>query len=218
MKKKEEQRIDEDWMATYGDMVTLLLCFFVMISSVSKVDMAMYEQIQAGMNEGFGQKEVKRPIEMMMVDLNDDIQSVDISDKLSIGSDSQGVVIEMDGDTFFAQGSAELKPEATTVLKRIAATLLSDRYKHFNFSIEGHTSDEKFSSEKYPSNWELSSARASSVARFLESRGIPRVRLKATGLYDISPKYPNKNPYGEPIPENRRKNRRVVIHVEPSFK
>lgn len=218
MKKKPEEKLDEDWMSTYGDMVTLLLCFFVMMMSVSKPDVALFEQIQASMNDALGKKDNKRPIEMMMVDLADDIQSVDIHDKLSLGSDSQGVVIEMDGDTFFPQGSAELKPGAITVLKRIAATLLSDRYKHFNFSVEGHTSDEIFSNEKYPSNWELSSARASSVVRFFESRGIPRVRLRSVGLYDISPKYPNLNPYGEPIPDNRKKNRRVVIHVEPSFK
>jgi len=92
------------------------------------------------------------------------------------------------------------------------------RYEKFIFSIEGHTSDEQFSSDKYPSNWELSSARASAVARFLESRGISRVRLRTSGLYDVSPKYPNRDPFGEPIPQNRIKNRRVVIHVEPSYK
>ena len=218
MKKKEEQRIDEDWMATYGDMVTLLLCFFVMISSVSKVDMAMYEQIQAGMNEGFGQKDVNRPIEMMMIELTDDIQSMSLGDEVALGTDAQVVVIEFGGDLLFEQGSAEIKPSMLPALKRLAATLMSDRYNSFNFSVEGHTSDEAFSSERYPSNWELSAARAAAVVRFLESRGIPRVRLKATGLYDNAPKYPNHDPYGAPIPQNMLKNRRVVIHVEPSFK
>ena len=103
-------------------------------------------------------------------------------------------------------------------LKRIAATLQSERYNKFIFNIEGHTSDEHFSSAQYPSNWELSSARAASVARFLESRGINRVRLRTAGLYDVSPKYPNRDPFGEPIPQNRIKNRRVVIHVEPSYR
>ena len=102
--------------------------------------------------------------------------------------------------------------------KRIAATLQSERYNKFIFNIEGHTSDEHFSSAQYPSNWELSSARAASVARFLESRGINRVRLRTAGLYDVSPKYPNRDPFGEPIPQNRIKNRRVVIHVEPSYR
>ena len=218
MKKKPEEKIDEDWMATYGDMVTLLLCFFVMMLSVSKPDVALFEQIQAGLNEGVGKKSVNRPIEMMMAELTDDIQSLNVTDDVSLGSDSQGVILEFGGDLLFDYGSAEIKASALPTLKRMAGTLQSERYKNFNFNIEGHTSDENFSSEKFPSNWELSSARSSAIARFFESRGIPRVRMRAVGLYDISPKYPNLDAYGEPIPLNRRKNKRVVIHIEPSFK
>ena len=218
MKKKTDDKIDEDWMTTYGDMVTLLLCFFVMMLSVSKPDAAKFEQIQAGMNESLGKKQVQRPIETMLLELSDDIQSLNLEKDIALGSDTQGVVLEFGNDMLFDYGSAEIKPDMIPVLKRIAATLQSERYNSFNFSIEGHTSDEKFSNAQYPSNWELSSARASAIARFLESRGIQRVRLKATGLYDVSPKYPNLDPYGEPIPQNRIKNRRVIIHIEPTFK
>ncbi len=217
MKKKEEPAIDSSWMDTYGDMVTLLLCFFVMMLAASSVDMAKFEQIQAGMQEGVGKVEVSRPIEMMMVELTDDIQSMDMSDKVSIGSDTQGVVLEFGGDTFFDEGSAEIRPEAIPVLKRIAATLQSDRYVKFDFSIEGHTSNKKVSNEKYPSNWELSSARAAAVARFLEERGIARTRIRISGFYDNVPKYPNLDPFGESIPQNQTKNQRVVIHIEPRF-
>ena len=218
MKKKPEEKLDEDWMSTYGDMFTLLLCFFVMMASVSKPDLALFEQIQASMNDALGNKDNERPLQLMKADLEDDIKSTDISDKLSLGSDAQGLVLEMDGDTFFDQGSAQLSPTAVAFLKRVAATLLSERYKNFKFSVEGHTSDEAFSNAMFASNWELSAARAAAVVRFLESRGIPRVRMQAVGLYDVAPKYPNLDPYGEPIPNNRRKNRRVVIHIEPSYK
>ena len=127
---------------------------------------------------------------------------MEAEDKVALGTDAQGIVLEFEGDTLFDYGSAEIKKEALPTLKRIAATLQSERYNKFIFNIEGHTSDEHFSSAQYPSNWELSSARAASVARFLES----------------SPKYPNRDPFGEPIPQNRIKNRRVVIHVEPSYR
>ncbi len=217
MKKKPEEKIDEDWMSTYGDMVTLLLCFFIMMLSVSKPDVAKYEQISAGLSEGLGKKIIQRPIEMLMTELKDDIQSLDLEKKVAIGSDTQGIVLEFGGDVLFNKGSADIKNTALPALKRMAATLQSERYKNFVFSIEGHTSDEKVTSEKYPSNWELSSARASAVARFLEERGIDRVRMRATGMNDVSPKYPNLDPFGEPIPENRIRNRRVVIHIEPSF-
>ena len=72
MKKKAAEKIDEDWMSTYGDMVTLLLCFFVMMLAASTPDAAKYEQIQAGLNEGVGKQENQpRPIEMMMVELRE---------------------------------------------------------------------------------------------------------------------------------------------------
>ncbi len=215
MKKREEAAIDSSWMDTYGDMVTLLLCFFVLMVAMSSVDVAKYEIIQAGMQEGVGKADVSRPIEMMMIDLGDDIQALNMEDKVALGTDSRGVVLEFGGGSFFSPGSAELNPEAIPILKRIAATLQSERYDMFDLSIEGHTSNKKFSNAQYPSNWELSSARASAVARFLEARGIARTRIKVTGYYDNIPKFPNLDPFGEPIPQNQSKNRRVVVHIEP---
>lgn len=215
MKEKKEVQIDSSWQDTYGDMVTLLLCFFVMMLAASSVDQAKYEQIQAGMQEGVGKADVQRPIEMMMVELADDIQSLDASDKVSLGSDTQGVVLEFSGDTFFDTGSAEIKPQAIPILKKVAATLQSDRYLKFDFSIEGHTSNKTFSNSKYASNWELSAARAASVANFLQDRGIAHSRIKIVGFADNVPKLPNLDPFNEPIPQNQLKNQRVVIHIEP---
>ena len=215
MKAKKEVQIDSSWQDTYGDMVTLLLCFFVMMVAASSVDQAKYEQIQAGMQEGVGKVQAQRPIEMLMVELSDDVQSMDASDEVSIGSDTQGIVLEFGGDTFFDTGSAKLKPQVQPILKRIAATLQSERYAKFDFSIEGHTSNKKVSSEQYPSNWELSAARASTVARFLEERGISHTRIKIIGFADNVPKYPNFDLFNEPIPQNQLKNQRVVIHIEP---
>ena len=217
MAKREEPQIDSSWMDTYGDMVTLLLCFFVMMLAASSVDKAKYEQIQAGMQEGVGKVDVARPIEMMMVELADDIQSMEMGEKIELGSDTQGVVLEFGGDTFFDEGSAKIKQHAIPSLKRIASTLQSDRYIKFDFSIEGHTSNKKINTAHYPSNWELSAARAAAVARFLEERGISRTRIRISGYYDNAPKYPNLDPFGEPIPQNQAKNQRVVIHIEPRF-
>ena len=110
MKKKAAEKIDEDWMSTYGDMVTLLLCFFVMMLAASTPDAAKYEQIQAGLNEGVGKQENQpRPIEMMMVELSDDIQSMEAEDKVALGTDAQRIVLEFEGDTLFDYGSAVIK-------------------------------------------------------------------------------------------------------------
>lgn len=173
MKKKPEEKIERRLgCQTYGDMVTLLLCFFVMMLSVSKPDVAKYEQISAGLSEGLGKKIIQRPIEMLMTELNDDINRW-IWKRRSPSAATRRALFSSSAATCCSTAVLPtIKPEALPALKRMAATLQSDRYKNFVFSIEGHTSDEKVASEKYPSNWELSSARASAVARFLEERGI----------------------------------------------
>ena len=218
-KKKQQPQIDEEWMTTYSDMVTLLLTFFVMMLALSSPDPAKFEKVRAGMTEAMSNKEITRPIEMLLVELTDDIQSLQDEDKpVSIGTDSRGIVMDFEDTIFFDRGSARIKPEAEPILKKIAATLTSQRYRNFQYSIEGHTSNEKFSSAQFHTNWELSSARASAVVSFLESRGVPRIRLMAIGMADISPKYPNLDMFGEPIPQNRQRNNRISIRIEPTFR
>jgi chemotaxis protein MotB len=217
-KKQEECELCEDWLGTYGDMITLLMCFFVLLASASKVDIVLFEQIEAGLSKGLSDIDNPKPVEMMMVDLSDDIQSMELGEKVSLASDEKGIVLEMASASFFASGSASLKPEALLYLNGFAATLGAERYDIFRFVIEGHTDDAEIHTEKYPSNWELSAARASSVVRYFISRGLDPYRMRAVGLADTSPKEPNRDPFGEPIPSNREKNRRIVIRIEPTWK
>jgi len=73
--------------------------------------------------------------------------------------------------------------------------------------VEGHTDDLPIHTQRFPSNWELSAARAASVVRFFIQQGIPKERLQAVGLADTQPRAPNTSP------EDRAKNRRVVIQL-----
>jgi len=221
MAKKKEVECDvcEDWLATYGDMVTLLMCFFILLMSSSKVDVALFEQIQSSLNESVGGQDLKeKPVEMLMMELSEDIQSMDLGETIALGSDSQGVVLDIPMNISFKKGTAVLKKTAEPVLKRIAATLKADRYSQFRFSIDGHTHDQIEENSKYPSNWELSSARASTIVRFLQKRGILPEKLRATGYADIAPRFPNRDIYGEPIPKNQQRNQRIEIHIEPAYK
>ena len=113
----------------------------------------------------------------------------------------------------FDKGSVILKPEAIPIIKKISLLLNSNKYKKYRISVEGHTDDTN-ESDTLPSNWELSGARAGAVVRSMISNNMDINRFKAVGLAEISPAYPNKNPYGEPIPENRIKNRRVIVRIE----
>lgn len=207
--------VDESWMTTYADMVTLLMCFFVMLATASQVDVVLFEQIQAGMAKGMGDKEVSRPIELLRTDLEDSIQNMEFGESIALGVDSQGIVLEFASASFYNPGSATIREEAKPALKRIANTLNAYRYKNFVFEVQGHTDDAPISTPEFPSNWELSAARSTSMVRLLEKRGIERERLKAVGLADTVPKVPNRNAYGEPIPDNQAINRRIVVRVEP---
>ncbi|MBT5495044.1 MAG: OmpA family protein [Alphaproteobacteria bacterium] len=81
--------------------------------------------------------------------------------------------------------------------------------------VEGHTDDVPIRTARFPSNWELSASRASSVVRYFIEQGIKPSRLKAAGYADTKPKLPNKDIFDEGIPENREKNRRVGLRLHP---
>ncbi len=215
MEDEQDEPIDETWMTTYADMVTLLMTFFVMLMSASTVDVVLFEQIKAGMAKGMGSKDAVRPIEMMRSDLSDDIQNLDIGETVSLGVDSQGIVLEFASAAFYDLGTAKIREEAKPILNRLSGTLKADRYKDFIFEVRGHTDDSPIQTEKFPSNWELSSGRATAVVRLLARQGIDKTRLRAIGFADSQPKVPNRDPYGRPIPGNRELNRRIEIRIEP---
>ncbi len=207
---------EDDWMTTFSDMVTLMLGFFIMLASISKVDMALFEQVQAGMAKGMGKRDIETPIENLKQEMKEILVQMNVDETSSIGSDSSGVIIEFASFSFFDPGAATLRPEAQPILTRVADTLNADVYKNFQVEVQGHTDDTPIHTLQFPSNWELSAARATGVVRFfLEHQMIP-ARLRAVGLADVAPKVPNLDPFGNPLPVNRKINRRIVIRVNPS--
>ena len=121
---------------------------------------------------------------------------------------------EIDSATFFASGSARLSEDGKTILRNVAATLVSDDASGYRITVEGHTDDTPINTTEFPSNWELSAARAASVVHFFLELGVPAQRLRAAGYADNFPKAPNRDAENNPIPENQAQNRRVVIKLE----
>ncbi|SBV93515.1 Flagellar motor rotation protein MotB [uncultured Alphaproteobacteria bacterium] len=213
--RRPPQSNDEDWMTTYADMVTLLLGFFILLASISKVDMALFEQVQAGMAKGVGKRDIETPLENLKREVKEILVEMNVDETSSIGSDSSGVIIEFASSSFFDPGSAVLRDTAKPILSRVADTLNADIYKNFQVEVQGHTDDTPIHNAQFPSNWELSAARATGVVRyFLEQKMVP-ARLRAVGLADVAPKVPNLDPFGNPLPQNREINRRIVIRVNP---
>ena len=122
------------------------------------------------------------------------------------------IEIVFGGSAIFDPGEVYLKDDVRYSLA-IMADLIQEREGDYVVIVEGHTDDTDIKSRKYPSNWELSSARAAKILSVFEKAGIQRNRLVAVGYGDTRPIYNNKDKNGNPIPENQRLNRRVNIKV-----
>ncbi len=214
---EEDNSSDDDaWVTTFADMTTLLLAFFILLVSISKVDVVLFEKVKAGIQEGVGNREVTTPIEDLRVQTAEVVKSLQVEDVVGIGEDEQGLVIEFASSAFYQPGSADIRPEAFPVLEQIVATLNEPRYQNFQIEVQGHTDDIPINTERYPSNWELSGDRATRVVRFMADVGIRKERMVAMAYADIAPKAPNRTPEGQAIPLNQELNRRIAVRVFPS--
>jgi chemotaxis protein MotB len=124
--------------------------------------------------------------------------------QMNVSQTGRGVEIEINASALFNQGEADIQPEAKKTLADAAKVLVDNEYA---IEVEGHTDNLPISTAKFPSNWELSSARASSVVRLFIDQGVVAKRLKAVGSADNQPVVPNDSP------EGRARNRRVTITV-----
>ncbi len=225
--KERPQPEENGWALTLADMMMLLLCFFVLILAVSKVDKNQYEAISDVMSEAMkGDSAPSRRTSSEQVQMDVNVKSKNLFElqlemaKL-VGKESKAVNIKMrpdsvainlQGGVFFHLGSAELTSQALRILNKLAGPLTSAHYK---LTVEGHSDNLPIRSTQFPSNWELSSARASTVARYFIAQGFPKNDIQVMGLADTQPLAPNVNKAGKSIPENQSKNRRVVILVRP---
>ena len=126
-----------------------------------------------------------------------------------------GVRLEINSTHLFTSGAAQVNPQIKPMLMQVAVAIQDVDLRNFVVEVEGHTDDSPLpSGARYASNWELSTARATGVVRFLEESGVERGRLKASGLADTQPSLPNRDEFGQAIPDNQAANRRVVILVE----
>jgi chemotaxis protein MotB len=202
------------WLLTYGDLVTLLFAFFLIIAAMSTPDEQKYEELKEGLVKSVSKNTVvQKPIHQLFDELQKAIKSEHLETQVTAQMNKNGIKIEFSSGVLFKSGDADLMPEAYSILGKIVASFNKMSDKDFNVAIEGHTDNVPIKTAKFPSNWELSTARATNVLRVLITDGMAPSKLKASGLADIQPKAPNMDANGTPIPDNQMKNRRVVINV-----
>ncbi|MFH1139572.1 MAG: OmpA family protein [Pseudomonadota bacterium] len=224
-----------DWLTTYADLVTLLLVFFVLLFSVSSLDIQKFQKILASIQFNLGQGTAVVTVSQPVVDLEpmkfdqgpveyipygppDEIdenlkaevkefaQQKKVGENILVVEEKNRITITIEGQVFFDSGSAALLPGAFSILDQIS--LIIQKFPLYRVNIKGHTDNVPIATIQFPSNWELSAVRAATVLRYLVGSGTDPRRLTATGYGELLPVAPNDNP------ENKAKNRRVEFVLE----
>ncbi len=223
------------WMVTYADLMSLLFALFVLLLSFSEVNDNSFQKNAGPMREAFNQnsdfqtdeqshlsggtgllpgvKSVPMDVpardeihDMMVSELRRSLQA-DLSSRfVELEETKNGIIIRFPSQTAFQSGGAELATAAYGSLDKIIPVLARTPG---DIKVAGHTDDVPISNLQFRSNWDLSTARATSVVHyFLRSGQIPKARLTSQGYADSRPLIENKNP------ESRARNRRVEISIE----
>ena len=210
-----EEHADETWLIPYSDLLTLLLALFIVLFATSSLDKKKAAMFEYAISSAFSGDPVSS-VSAQIVGLIDEIGGLQLGENVGLGSDSQGAVIDIANVSMFKPGSVEINKDGMLILEKISQLLNQPKYARFSIIVEGHTDDTQEAMDSYyPSNWELSASRAGSVVRQMIAFKVDPTRLKAVGMADIAPAYPNRDVYGQPIPYNAKKNRRVVIKIVP---
>ncbi len=213
-KRKVAQGGGDEWLVTYSDEITLLMAFFVMMFSISKVDPANFEHIRSIIKAEVGKQPVTQPFSTVYDQMKEVLEDISDKDKVKVQRIPKGILLEFTSSVMFAPGSARLKPEMHPVLKNVAAKINGLTMKSFSLVVEGHTDPSPTGRGKFRSNWDLSAMRATATLNVLLDEGVAKERCQVRAFADTRPIKPNHDLTGEPLPENAEANRRVVIRVE----
>lgn len=240
-KREEEHENHERWLVSYADFITLLFAFFVVMYALSTVNEGKYRVLSDSMVNAFShmpvasaaqaaavnasqpssakpavvnkaQEAVKQKQRDKMRNIAKDILQVMAplveQGKVRVLETSRGVTIEINDSILFSPGQALLQTASIKAMRAIAEVLAA---ADFPITIEGHTDDVPISTAQFPSNWELSAVRATTVVRLFADAGVAADRLTPIGYSDTRPVEPNL------LADGRARNRRVTILIESAI-
>lgn len=213
-----EHAHDEPWLVSYADMMTLLFGFFVImyafaaakLEKMVEVDediIPMRREIAAYFGGQYVTplKEVEQKFKAAMGGEN-------LKEKVKMLLKPEGLDITFNSNVLFDSGKAVIHPQTKKALEFLAKLILLEKEK-YRVIVEGHTDDAPINTYRYPSNWELSGARASAVIRLFEENGFNSGSLLAIGYGSSRPQFPNRTPEGSKITENMARNRRIRLKI-----
>ncbi|WP_283148417.1 flagellar motor protein MotD [Silvimonas soli] len=235
-KREEEHENHERWLVSYADFMTLLFAFFVVMYAISSVNQGKYRVLSNSLINAFqntnkplirvasqasSQIAIARPIpdnkasdvhleeqtrqmRGMASDLRTLLEPLIQQGKVRVTQSRRGIAVEISNSVLFDTAKAVLQPDSVAALKAVAQRIASTSNL---IQVEGNTDNQPIKSTQYPSNWELSSARAASVVRLFVDTGITPERMVAIGYGEYRPVESNDSVDG------RARNRRVTINI-----
>jgi chemotaxis protein MotB len=204
-----------NWLVSYADMMTLLCGFFVMLFSMAKMDAPKYDSFKQAMAKQFGGEYVS-PTKELAEFVTQVIKEAGLESGVVVKSDALGVSVVFESTVFFDTLSSDVTANGKKTLSTLIAALAkhqATKAKLYRIVVEGHTDNRPIIGGIYPSNWELSGARAARVVRMFLDQGFEPDRLTAIGYADTHPQYPVRTPDGRWDEAALGKNRRVVVRM-----
>lgn len=230
----EDNENHERWLISYADFITLLFAFFVVMYAVSVVNVGKYKVLSDALGDAFGgrgaatqintsvevealplsniiahkraeaAKRDRERLDLLARKLNSVLAPLANSGKVRVTQSARGVTVEINASVLFDEGDAGLTGNARETLGTVASLLKDDTHA---IEVEGHTDTTPIANAAFPSNWELSAVRASSVVRLFIENGVQENRLAAVGRGANRPIASNDDPIG------RARNRRVAVTI-----
>ena len=205
------------WMATFSDMVTLMLVFFILMYAIASKNVQTFksaiigaEAKSIGVLEALNAVEMQEKMQHLKSEESDDILSgvseIAEDSEMSVETNAAKITVRIPGASLFKPGKADLQLTARPLLDAVIKVV--NKHPDYKVHIRGHTDDEQISTEKFPTNWELSAGRATAVLRYFVDKGAEPERMTATGYADTFPLGRNDTVPG------RARNRRVEFVLE----
>ena len=206
-------------MITYADLITLLLGLFIILYAISNIDVVKYEKMMAALGNVFGTKNETvglisnsntggsriSPIQALRGSLQSVIDQYGYGENVKLLEDKRGITIRILDNILFTSGDAELNPKAESILHKLALVL---KKVPNDIRVEGHTDNIPIKNNLFPSNWQLSVARATNTAYYLmKNEGLSPEKVSIVGYAEYKPIATNDTP------EGRALNRRVDIVI-----
>jgi chemotaxis protein MotB len=223
----------ERWLISYADFITLLFAFFVVMYAISVVNEGKYKVLSVALGDAFGGqphsvpgnadappiitlptalqkkraealKRERENLTKLARDLSSTLAPLVREGKVRVTQNSRGISVEINASVLFDPGEATLMPESDEALRALAVLLKDDPHA---LHVEGHTDIMPIKNARFPSNWELSAVRASSVVRLFIENGVDPSRLTVVGYGSNIAVASNDDPIG------RARNRRVAVTI-----